>query len=90
MIPDIVALLCRYGFMPHRVAFWIYWQALHLLWLGVPFYSYPATQIQEGAEHMASNPKDSAGRHFWWQSPRKFPWERLMTTNSKFFAHVVL
>ena len=60
--------------MPHRIAFWIYWQALHLLWLGVPFCGYPAPQVQEGAEHRASNPKDSAGRHFWWQPPREFPW----------------
>ena len=28
----------RYGFQPHRVALWIYWQAVLLLWKGVPFY----------------------------------------------------
>ena len=32
-------LLHRYGFQPHRVAFWIYWQAVVLLWKGVPFYA---------------------------------------------------
>jgi hypothetical protein len=31
-------LSCRYGFQPHRVALWIYWHAVLLLWKGVPFY----------------------------------------------------
>ena len=31
-ISDCMAL-SRYGFMPHRVAFWIYWEALQLLLL---------------------------------------------------------
>ena len=65
--------------MPHRIAFWIYWQALHLLWLGVPFCGYPAPQVQEGAEHRASNPKDSAGRHFLVATTKGISMERLLT-----------
>lgn len=34
-------VLWKYGFQPQRVAMWIYWQALKLLWLGVPFYGPP-------------------------------------------------
>jgi hypothetical protein len=30
--------LWRYGFQPHRVALWIYWHAVVLLWKGVSFY----------------------------------------------------
>ncbi len=31
---------CRYGFQPHRVALWIYWHAVLLLWKGVPFFGW--------------------------------------------------
>ena len=66
--------LCRYGFMPHRVAFWIYWQALRLLIMGVPFFGYPAPECQDKVEQRSGNPKDSAGRRFWWQAPKSYPW----------------
>ncbi|GIM09445.1 hypothetical protein Vretimale_13297 [Volvox reticuliferus] len=38
--------LLRYGFMPHRVALLIYWQAVKLLIKGVPFYSPPSKAYQ--------------------------------------------
>jgi DUF1365 family protein len=28
----------RFGFQPQRVALWIYWHAVVLLWKGVPFF----------------------------------------------------
>lgn len=36
------ASMCRYGFMPHRVAVWIYWHAFKLWQKGVPFHSLPS------------------------------------------------
>ncbi|KAG2438648.1 hypothetical protein HXX76_005195 [Chlamydomonas incerta] len=38
--------LWAYGFMPHRVAFLIYWQAVNLLAKGVPFYAPPGKEYQ--------------------------------------------
>jgi hypothetical protein len=46
VLPCLLRLLCRYGFQPQRVAFWIYWHALLLLWKGVPFYSPPGDSFQ--------------------------------------------
>jgi DUF1365 family protein len=60
--------------MPHRVAFWIYWQALRLLWKGVPFYGYPSPGHRAEAEAKAQNPKTADGRHFVWRGPLEFPW----------------
>ena len=33
--------LLRYGFLPQRVAFWIYWQAVVLIWKGVKIHAKP-------------------------------------------------
>ncbi|BDA45180.1 hypothetical protein COCOBI_06-6630 [Coccomyxa sp. Obi] len=66
--------LWRYGFMPHRVAFWIYWQALKLLWKGVPFYGYPSRETRVAAVRMATNPRNSQNRHFVWRNPLHYPW----------------
>ena len=68
------AMLRRYGYMPHRVAFWIYWQAVRLLWLGLPFHGYPPAAAQDAAEAAARNPSNTRGSHFAWQSPLCFPW----------------
>ena len=38
-------LVCRYGYQPQRVAFWIYWQAVKLLWRGATFYAPPALEV---------------------------------------------
>ena len=34
--------------MPHKVAWWIYWHALLLLWRGLPFLSHPKSGSHEG------------------------------------------
>jgi hypothetical protein len=64
----------RYGFMPHRVAFWIYWQAVRLLWLGLPVHGYPPAAATEAAEAGARNPEHSGGGRFAWEAPQDFPW----------------
>ncbi|KAG2502138.1 hypothetical protein HYH03_000626 [Edaphochlamys debaryana] len=38
--------LLSFGFMPHRVALLIYWQALVLIWKGVPLHMPPAKEYQ--------------------------------------------
>lgn len=67
----------RYGFMPHRVAFWIYWQALRLLWMSVPFFGYPAPDALDIVEQKSRNPKNSSGFRFLWQLPKTYPWNAL-------------
>lgn len=63
--------------MPHRVAFWIYWQALRLLWRGVPFCGYPSPETRAEAEKKATNPVNSQKRHFVWRDPLHYPWNAL-------------
>jgi len=60
--------------MPHRVAFWIYWQAVRLLLLGLPVHGYPAPHFQSRVEQESDTPKSSSGRRFWWQEPKSYPW----------------
>lgn len=60
--------------MPHRVAFWIYWQALRLLLMGVPFFGYPSPDFQRKVEQASGNPVNSLGQRFYWQGPQKYPW----------------
>ncbi|KAK9908354.1 hypothetical protein WJX75_006503 [Coccomyxa subellipsoidea] len=69
--------LWKYGFMPHRVAFWIYWQALGLLWRGVPLFGYPSPETRAVAEKKATNPVNSQERHFVWRNPLHYPWNAL-------------
>ncbi|WIA12448.1 hypothetical protein OEZ85_012483 [Tetradesmus obliquus] len=38
-----LASLLRFGFMPQRVAFWIYWQAVRLIAKGCPIHAKPAS-----------------------------------------------
>ena len=64
----------RYGFMPHRVAFWIYWQALRLLVMGVPFFGHPAPGFQSRVELESGTPRTSLGQRFHWQQPKQYPW----------------
>lgn len=70
-------LRCRYGFMPHRVAFWIYWQALRLLWMGVPFFGYPPPESRAEAEKKATNPVNCQNSHFVWRAPLRYPWNAM-------------
>ena len=69
-------MLCirRYGFMPQRVAFWIYWQAFRLLVMGVPFFGYPAPDFKAGVERGSENPRNSLDQQFHWQEPKEYPW----------------
>lgn len=70
-----LATLVKYSFQPHRVAFWIYWQALVLLWKGVPFYGPPDPAAYRCvAEQRARHPPTSSGCLFVWQPARQFPW----------------
>ncbi|KXZ45789.1 hypothetical protein GPECTOR_50g582 [Gonium pectorale] len=50
--------LLRYGFMPHRVAVLIYWQAVKLLFKGVRFHPPPSKEYQRQlvAEEPAADP----------------------------------
>lgn len=79
---------CRYGFQPHRIAFWIYWQAVVLLWKGVPLYAPPPfatlTEATKGAQHptIASQQSSAASRpgagcpfFAWNPSPHGWPWD---------------
>ena len=72
--------LLRYGFQPQRVAFWIYWQALVLLWKGVSFYGPPPTSgacsFRPGVEAHPGNahPKSGCGRFFVFRDAQRWPW----------------
>ena len=49
-------MLLRFGYMPHRVALWIYYQAVVLLWKGVPVHDIPernvyASMVRERGAH---------------------------------------
>lgn len=75
--------LWKYGFQPQRVALWIYWQALKLLWKGVPFYSPPnleerKSELIDSARHL---PKfASSGCVFDWRPAESWPWATPETT----------
>lgn len=66
--------LWRYGFQPHRVALWIYWQAVLLLWKGVPFYGPPGPEFKAAAAAKAQHPKTADGRSFVWRGAQTWPW----------------
>ena len=53
-----LAVLLKYGFQPQRVALWIYWHAVCLLWKGVPFYGPPGL----AACQRQSRSRESGGR----------------------------
>ena len=63
---------CRYGYQPQRIAVWIYWQAVRLLWRGAPFLSPPAG----GDRHRAGAAAAAAAAAGWvhWQGPGSWPW----------------
>ncbi|GMH32836.1 hypothetical protein BSKO_00670 [Bryopsis sp. KO-2023] len=67
--------LWRYGFQPQRVAFWIYWQAVKLLWKGVSFYS-PPDKSYRSEVCKAAGQKEcfSNGEKFTWQHATSCPW----------------
>jgi hypothetical protein len=68
---------CRYGFLPHRIALWIYWHAALLLLKGVPLYSPPppSTLAAAAAKTAASHPCNAITMcPFTWRPARGFPW----------------
>lgn len=71
--PDISLHLCRYGFMPQRTAFWIYWQAVKLMWKGVPFFSPPHKTYRDDLNNKAKNDPLPSGDKFLWREAAEFP-----------------
>lgn len=69
--------LLKYGFQPQRVALWIYWQAIVLLWKGVPFYSPPGigAGCVMAAEKDMNHPRTAQGQCFVWRSAAAWPWK---------------
>lgn len=62
--------LFKYGFQPQRIALWIYWHALVLLWKGVPFYGPPSLHLCKERSKAAANPKCG----FQWRPAQEWPW----------------
>ncbi|KAK9801897.1 hypothetical protein WJX73_009084 [Symbiochloris irregularis] len=67
-------VLLRYGFQPQRVACLIYWQAVKLLWKGIPFISPPDESYKEQVSEQSRNEADSQGRKFAWVAAEMWPW----------------
>mmetsp|Transcript_14570 Transcript_14570/g.39446 ORF Transcript_14570/g.39446 Transcript_14570/m.39446 type:complete len:317 (-) Transcript_14570:567-1517(-) len=68
--------LLRYGFLPQRIAAWIYWHALLLYCKGVPLYSPPPRQVLDKATHNATHPCiASTGCPFAWRPAPGWPWD---------------
>lgn len=69
-------IMRRHAFQPHRIAFWIYAQAVVILWKGVPFYPPPDKSYQEAlpklqqSQHVAAMP---SGARFLWRNA-EWPW----------------
>lgn len=65
----------RYGYLPQRVALWIYWQAAVLLWKGVAFHGPPCgAGYRRAAEAAATHPPAADGRLFVWRPSLRWPW----------------
>jgi len=64
----------RYGYQPQRAALLIYWQALKLMWKGVPFHGPPSCCFKEKVTKDAKQPKMSTGEPFLWKGAEGFPW----------------
>lgn len=74
---DGIRALWRYGFQPHRVAFWIYWQAIKLLWKGVHFYSPPDKSYRSDLREASGQQGClyfSNGEQFIWKDAASCPW----------------
>lgn len=57
----------QYGLQPHRVAVWIYWHALILLYKGVKFYGPPDKKYEDRVQSIARNEQIEPGRRFIWR-----------------------
>jgi DUF1365 family protein len=66
-------VLLKYGFQPHRIAFWIYWHAVCLLWKGVRFFGPPGLLACQAAAK-----KSGAGGgctfNFGWRPAESWTW----------------
>eukprot|EP00803_Ostreobium_quekettii_P004625 evm.model.scf_672.1 EVM.evm.TU.scf_672.1 scf_672:490-3697(-) len=69
-----LSTLFRYGYQPHRVAFWIYWQAIKLFWMGIPFFSPPSRRYRDEVCGKATHPKGQSDEFFVWRDTQEFPW----------------
>jgi len=69
--------LYNYGYMPQRVAVWIYWQAMVLLWKGAPLFMHPTLDSYRGAvaKEMNQRQKESKFCSWDWKHVR-WPWNR--------------
>jgi hypothetical protein len=74
MLKGLPMVVHRFGFMPHRVAFWIYWQAAKLLWMGAKFYGPPSNAYRDEVERTATNPCSGKGTRFVWRDAQTYPW----------------
>lgn len=72
-----LATLCKYGYMPQRVAVWIYWQAMVLLWKGAPLFMHPRLDTYRPKVKEGMDAKQSGAKYITWDWTRvHFPWNR--------------
>jgi hypothetical protein len=66
--------MIRYGFMPQRVAFWIYWQAVKLIAKGCPIYPKPSAAYRQRVSSDTSIADSGAGCPYVWRDAQQWPW----------------
>lgn len=70
--------LCRYGYQPQRIAFWIYMHAVMLLWKGVSLFDRPdpgyKKQVELKAKELGMRKISPSGEHFIWREAQKPVW----------------
>ena len=74
--------LLRFGFQPQRVAAWIYWQAVVLLWKGVSFYPPPNESYKDRVVKESKHPRMEGGKPFLWRGAQEWPWNWGSSSNS--------
>ncbi len=66
----------RFGLQPHRIAVWIYYQAVVLLVKGVPLFSPPPFAVLEGAARGTTHPVNQVTMcPFVWRRAQRWPWD---------------
>jgi len=76
-LPNEIAgwrILLKYGFQPHRLAVWIYWHAIVLLWKKVPFYGPPSCLGGGGGGGGKRKEGNRRRRRFVWRQASGWPW----------------
>lgn len=67
---------CRYGYQPHRIAFWIYSHAIRLLFKGVTLHDRPGEAFQRDVQSKAGEvPCMPCGARFRWRPPTQAVWQ---------------